>query len=130
MNVSTKSFEYISGEDIEVMLKAMDFSKANNLKSVINQQCNICRVHDWVDNLTAESSVGIDLEDIQRKVEQLNLPELDIVHNMSLNDITAYEAMIVHNLEKIPQNHNISALFLLHLKIIKNHLIYKFRIFE
>ena len=130
MNQSIYSFEYYSGENIENMLKAMDFSKANNLDSIIDQQCQICRIQKWVDNIEPSSVWIIDLEDLQQKVENFKLPELEIVHKMSQKDISAYETMLVNNLDNIPINHVISAQFLLHLKIIKNHLMYKFRIFE
>ena len=130
MNKSTQSFEYFSGESIETMLKAIDFSEANNLESIIEQQCTVCRIQDWVNNLQPENILNINLEDLHRKVEQLILPELDLVHKMSLNDIVAYEAILVDTLDNIPLNHNLSSLYLLHLKIIKTHLMYKFNIFE
>jgi hypothetical protein len=130
MTQSTQSFDYFSGKSIEIMLKAIDFSKTNNLISVIDQQCAVCRIQEWVNNLKIESNVNINLEDLQRKVEQFTLPDLDTLHIMTLQEITLYEAMLVNNLDNIPPNHNIAAHFLLHLKIIKNHLIYKFKIFE
>ena len=130
MNQSSYSFEYISGENIETMLKAIDFSEANNLGSIIDQQCKHCMIQDWVDNLQIHSGENIDLEDLQMKVKQFKLPELELVHKMSLHDITEYEAFLVDNLDNIPLNNNVTAKFLLHLKIIKIHLVNKFRIFE
>ena len=130
MTQSTQSFDYFSGKSIEIMLKAIDFSKTNNLISVIDQQCAVCRIQDWVNNLKIESNVNINLEDLQRKVEHFTLPDLDTLHIMTLQEITLYEAMLVNNLDNIPSNQNIAAHFLLHLKIINNHLIYKFKIFE
>jgi hypothetical protein len=136
MNHSTYSFEYISGEEITDMLKAIDFSKVNNMHNVIEKQCKMCMTQDWVDNLELESDLNnkfkneTSIKNIHLKIENHKLPEVEVIHQMSLDELIAYEAMLVNILHKVKPNVIVAANILLHLKIITNHLIYKFKIFE
>ena len=138
MTLSTQSFEYFSRENITTMLEALDNSRASNLGLIIDQDCTECGIQKWVNNLKLESElVKITkfenekfLKELQLNLKSYILPELELVHNMSLKDITAYEAMLVNKIynDKLNCDQNIN--LLLHLKVINNHLIYKFRIFE
>jgi hypothetical protein len=138
MSYSTQSFEYYSKENIETILKTLDNSKAANLGLIISQESTECRIQDWVNNLKLESDLikltksGIlyNLKGLQYNLDKQILPSIELIHAMPLEDITAYESMLINkiHIEKLNCNHNVN--LLLHLKIITNHLIYKFKIFE
>ena len=138
MTYSTQSFEYYSNENIDTILKALDYSKANNLGLIINQENTQDRVQDWVNNLKSESDMikltksgkPYNLKGLQVNLNRKILPNIELLHEMPLEDIIAYESMLLNKIYNGKLNCNQNVNLLLHLKIINNHLIYKFRIFE
>ena len=82
------------------------------------------------ENKKLESHDSINLVDLQLRVKNFILPDTGFVNTMSLNGTLAYETMIVDIMDKIPHNTILAVNILLHLKIITNNLIHKFRIFE
>jgi hypothetical protein len=97
-------------------------------------------VQEWINNIKTnikmeenenhKISGEISLNRLQTKVNNFDLPSLELVNIMSLQENIAYEAMLVDILDIIPSNLNITVKILLHLKIITNHQMYKFNIFE
>jgi hypothetical protein len=138
MTQSTQSFEYYSKDNINTMLEALDYSRAADMRLIIDQKCKDCGIQEWVNNLKLQSELVKSakskrknfLKELQTNLYSNILPELEVVNKMSLIDITAYEAMLVNKMynNKLSCNLNVNLLF--HLKIINNHLIYKFKIFE
>ena len=97
-------------------------------------------VQDWVNNIQNEYIVNhdkenknieiIDLEKIQSKINRSILPELETINKMSLQESLSYETMLINIMDKTPSNQNLNVKILIHLKIISNNQIHKFRIFE
>ena len=93
-------------------------------------------VQDWINSIDVSESVVISTHDniiefnnLQNLVNDFELPSLDLVHCMSLYEISAYETMLMEIVDIIPPQLNLAVNILLHLKIITNHLVYKFQIF-
>ena len=106
MSYSTQSFEYYSKENIETILKTLDNSKAANLGLIISQESTECRIQDWVNNLKLESDLikltksGIlyNLKGLQYNLDKQILPSIELIHAMPLEDITAYESMLINKI--------------------------------
>jgi hypothetical protein len=124
MSSSTKSFEYYSRNNIVNMLEVLDFSEAANTDIIPIKENKVARIQNWINNLNTKSDSKshnsikilkcIDLKDLQLKINELLLPELEIVHYMSLQEISAYETMLLEKLSDIKSDQktvNISATF-------------------
>jgi hypothetical protein len=94
-------------------------------------------IQNWVNNndflrdsevLIINSNNTINM--LQLMVDKFELPSLDLVHCLSLKEISAYEIMLIEIVNNIPPIVNLSVNIMLHLKIITNHLIFKFQIFS
>ena len=100
---------------------------------------NTLKIQNWLNNseIKYEDQTYINnmiyswkINNLQIKVEKFTLPRLETINSWSLEMTLAYEAMLVDILDKIPSNLIIAVEILLHLKIIANNQIHKFRIFE
>ena len=128
MSFSTNSFKYYSKEKIETLIKEPDISGENNRDAIILKNCINRKTQKYAN--TVRLYKVINLQDLQLKVDKLILPKTELVHQMSLSELTAYETMLLEKMNDIKSNIKLAAHLLIHLKIISNHLIYKFRIFE
>ena len=139
MSSSTQSFEYYSKEGIMDMLEVLDSSETANTDILPLTRLKVSRIQKWINKIDTGSDSRnlneiklfkcVNLQELHEKVKELILPELEIVHYMSLQEITAYETMLIEKLGDIKSDQVISITILLHLKIITNHLMYKFEIF-
>jgi hypothetical protein len=90
-------------------------------------------IQNWINNsktkMENKNSNKEFLNHLQNKVNNYNLPSLELINVMSLEEIITYEAMLVDIVDIIPSNLNLTVKILMHLKIITNHQIHKFNIF-
>ena len=95
---------------------------------------------NWVNNISEnvilEDLVNynivdtIDLKFLKSEVFNFRLPSINVIHNMSLLELTEYEVILIDFMDNDTFNVHLNVNILLHLKIITNHLIYKFNIFQ
>ena len=95
---------------------------------------------DWINKNFSEIKIeeidsqntnkSINLQKLQDNVDNLILPDIGAINKMSLTETLAYEAMLIEIVDTIPSNITSSVNILLHLKIMSNNQIHKFRIFE
>lgn len=139
MSSSTQSFEYYSSNKIISMLEVLNNSETSNIERAKAKENKVSRIQNWIKNLENESDLKlkseiklmriVNLKELQNNINALILPNVEMVHYMSLEEITAYESMLIDKLVEIKSDQTSSLTILLHLKIIKNHLMYKFQIF-
>jgi hypothetical protein len=139
MSSSTQSFEYYSSNKIISMLEVLNNSETSNIERSKAKENKVSRIQNWIKNLENESDLKlkseiklmriVNLKELQNNINALILPNVEMVHYMSLEEITAYESMLIDKLVEIKSDQTSSLTILLHLKIIKNHLMYKFQIF-
>ena len=139
MSSSTQSFEYYSSNKIISMLEVLNNSETSNIERAKAKEIKVSRIQNWIKNLENESDLKlkseiklmriVNLKELQNNINALILPNVEMVHYMSLEEITAYESMLIDKLVEIKSDQTSSLTILLHLKIIKNHLMYKFQIF-
>ena len=114
-----------------------DYSKTIVLKP-LNKKL---MVQHWINKTQIETKVEDNkyvnemieswkLINLQNNVNNLKLPKLETVNSMTLEQNVAYEAMLVNIWDIKPSDLNTSVEILLHLKIITNNQMYKFKIFE
>jgi hypothetical protein len=95
---------------------------------------------NWVNNISEnvilEDLVNynivdtIDLKFLKSEVFNFRLPSINVIHNMSLLELTEYEVILIDFMDNDTFNVHLNVNILLHLKIITNHFIYKFNIFQ
>ena len=139
MSSSTQSFEYYSSNKIISMLEVLNNSETSNIERAKAKENKVSRIQNWIKNLENESDLKlkseiklmriVNLKELRNNINALILPNVEMVHYMSLEEITAYESMLIDKLVEIKSDQTSSLTILLHLKIIKNHLMYKFQIF-
>ena len=100
---------------------------------------NKMKVQNWLDNSENkyEESYYVNkmiyswkLKNLQENVKNFKLPNVETINSWSLKMTVAYEAMLVEIVDKLPSNLTLAVEILLHLKIIENNQIHKFKIFE
>ena len=117
--------------------KALDSSKTIEYKP-INK---IVMVQDWINNTQDENKIEDKLyvtkmieswkyNNLQENVNNFKFPKIETINSMTLEQNLAYEAMLINILDKKPSDLIASVEILLHLKIISNNQMYKFKIFE
>ena len=116
---------------------ALDNSKAIDFK----QENKKVMVQNWINKIHNENKVeekeyiynmveSWKLENLQNNVNNLKFPSLEIINSMTLEQTLAYEAMLVNIVDTVSSDLNTNVNILLHLKIISNNQMYKFKIFE
>ena len=133
MNQANKSFEVSELEFDVYSSLGLDIKRIIEAEVIYNEM----PIKNWVNNMISGSETkniefesSISLIDLQLRVNNFVLPDTSFVNKMSLKGTFAYETMIVNIMDKIPNNTILAVNILLHLKIINNNLIHKFRIFE
>jgi hypothetical protein len=117
--------------------KVLDSSKTIEYKP-INK---IVMVQDWINNTQNENKIEDKLyvtkmieswkyNNLQENVNNFKFPKIETINSMTLEQNLAYEAMLINILDKKPSDLIASVEILLHLKIISNNQMYKFKIFE
>ena len=117
--------------------KVLDSSKTKEYKP-INK---IVMVQDWINNTQDENKIEDKLyvtkmieswkyNNLQENVNNFKFPKIETINSMTLEQNLAYEAMLINILDKKPSDLIASVEILLHLKIISNNQMYKFKIFE
>ena len=116
--------------------KVLDHSNAIENKPLKN----IVKVQSWLNNINNEIKFEENfvknminswkITNLDENVKKLKLPKIETFDSWTLELILAYEAMLVDILDKIPSSLTNSIEILLHLKIISNIQIHKFKIFE
>jgi hypothetical protein len=107
----------------------------------LKQQNKKLMVQNWINNIQFENKFDDNdyvhnmieswkLENLQENIKNLKFPSIKTVNSMNLKQSLAYEAMLVEIVDKVPSELNTSVNILLHLKIISNNQLYKFKIFE
>ena len=101
---------------------------------------NIVMVQGWLNNINKEIKFEENflenminswkLTNLQENVKNKILPKIESLNSWTLELILAYEAMLVDIVDNTPSNLILTVEILLHLKIITNIQIHKFRIFE
>ena len=124
-------------DNVIVTIRELNFFNSNFVTVTDNR---LEATQNWVNNISdltiLEEFINspfietINLELLKSELDNFRLPSFDVVHQMSLLELTEYEVMLLEFMDKIPSNVHISVNILLHLKIIHNHLIYKFKLFE
>ena len=124
-------------DNVIVTIRELNFFNSNFVTVTDNR---LEATQNWVNNISdltiLEEFINspfietINLELLKLELDNFRLPSFDVVHQMSLLELTEYEVMLLEFMDKIPSNVHISVNILLHLKIIHNHLIYKFKLFE
>ena len=132
---SNKNHKVSLNKDALPLIK-LDSSRI--IKGIVQSKKDMTQ--NWINNIFSEikleeiesvqSKKSLDLEKLQDSVNKLILPSTEIINNMSLNETLAYETMLINIVDTIPSNISSSVKILLHLKIITNNQIHKFRIFE
>ena len=138
MSYSYDSDNYIISliNSVVSVFSGLDFSNS----SMITMTENTLEVtQNWVNNINDSVILEdiknyplidtVDLSLVKSEVSNYRLPSIDVIHNMSLSELTEYEALLIDFMDGILYNVNFNVNILLHLKIIQNHLIYKFKIF-
>ena len=138
MSNSCASDNYIISliNNVIVVFSGLDFSNS----SMITMTENTLEVtQNWVNNINDSVILEdiknyplidtVDLLLVKSEVSNYRLPSIDVIHNMSLSELTEYEALLIDFMDGILYNVNFNVNILLHLKIIQNHFIYKFKIF-
>ena len=138
MSYSYDSDNYIISliNSVVSVFSGLDFSNSSIIGATKN---SLEATQDWVntinDSVTLEDIKNyplidtVDLLLVKSEVSNYRLPSIDVIHNMSLSELTEYEALLIDFMDGILYNVNFNVNILLHLKIIQNHFIYKFKIF-
>lgn len=117
--------------------KILDYSKKIELKPKNRK----VMVQDWINNIQDEIKIEDSIyvtkmietwknNNLQENVNNLKFPKIETLNSMTLEQTLAYEAMLIKIMDTTTSNLNISVNILLHLKIITNNQMYKFKIFE
>ena len=115
------------------------------LDSSNSQLCSMAQnkldmTQDWINSINGEFILAdingynnietIDLKKLRLEVFSFRLPSIDVIHNLSLSELNEYETMLIEFIDIYGSNVHLNVNILLHMKIIQNHQIYKFHIFE
>ena len=121
----------------KVNSKILDYSKKIESKPVNKK----VMVQDWLNKNQNENELDGNsyihkmietwkLKNLQDNIINNKFPSIGTINSLTLEQTVAYEAMLINIMDKKPSSLNTSVEILLHLKIISNNQMYKFRIFE
>ena len=121
----------------KVNSKILDYSKKIESKPVNKK----VMVQDWLNKNQNENELDGNsyihkmietwkLKNLQDNIINNKFPSIGTLNSLTLEQTVAYEAMLINIMDKKPSSLNTSVEILLHLKIISNNQMYKFRIFE
>ena len=130
------------------MNPSQNYRKANNSKGLDSSKTleskpmnKKVRVQDWINDIQSENNIEDTIfvtnmieswkyDNLQEKVNNFKFPRIETINSMTLEQNLAYEALLLNILDTKPSELNSSVEILLHLKIISNNQMYKFKIFE
>lgn len=121
----------------KVNSRILDYSKKIESKPVNKK----VMVQDWLNKNQNENELDGNsyihkmietwkLKNLQDNIINNKFPSIGTLNSLTLEQTVAYEAMLINIMDKKPSSLNTSVEILLHLKIISNNQMYKFRIFE
>ena len=130
------------------MNPSQNYRKANNSKGLDSSKTleskpmnKKVRVQDWINDIHSENNIEDTIfvtnmieswkyDNLQEKVNNFKFPRIETINSMTLEQNLVYEALLLNILDTKPSKLNSSVEILLHLKIISNNQMYKFKIFE